>query len=288
MPQTITRAPYADRGGSWMLPEAKNEALLYVTTASYGIYVFKYPSGKIVGIITNYGPFSPEGLCVDRAGDVFVTGESEIAEYAHGGTKPIAYLKDYDSNNGFYTFDCSVDLRTGSLAATIVESPDVAIFPDAKGDYPQIYGVPHAEMFWCAYDDKGNLFADQLVLRKNHAKREYIAELPAGSQTFKIITPNQSIGVPGSMQWDGKYLAIKDNLTSVVYRVKVAGSTGVIVGKVKLGGSERIYSFWIDGDTLIGAAEFDAEIVYWRYPAGGAPLGSIGGVQGPISVAVSR
>src|SRR6516165_3751650 len=90
MAQSSTIAAHAERGGSWMLPKAQSQDFLYVTTSFAGIYVFDYPSGKLVNIITNYGPFSPQGLCTDRAGDVFITGRSEIAEYAHGGGKPIA------------------------------------------------------------------------------------------------------------------------------------------------------------------------------------------------------
>lgn len=38
----------------------------------------------------------PQGECVDNAGDVFTAdnGASNIADYAHGGTSPIAVLND--------------------------------------------------------------------------------------------------------------------------------------------------------------------------------------------------
>ncbi len=44
MPQSSTEATRADRGKSWMLPEAKSEDLLYVTNYSYAS-VYSYPKG---------------------------------------------------------------------------------------------------------------------------------------------------------------------------------------------------------------------------------------------------
>ncbi len=43
MPQIAASATYADRGKSWILPEAKNEDLIYATGGSLGTCVFGYP-----------------------------------------------------------------------------------------------------------------------------------------------------------------------------------------------------------------------------------------------------
>ncbi len=107
MPQTSAIATHARSGKSWMLPEAKSEDLLYVSTF-YGVYVFKSPSGSLVGNLDVPGP---GGLCSNRAGNIFVTapGDYEAFEYAHGGASPIAAFSD--NYIDFNPVDCSADPR---------------------------------------------------------------------------------------------------------------------------------------------------------------------------------
>ena len=52
-PQTSAVARHADRGKSWMLPEAKSKDLLYVSTSD-SVYVFSYPKGTLVGTLTGF------------------------------------------------------------------------------------------------------------------------------------------------------------------------------------------------------------------------------------------
>ena len=48
MPQTSALATHADRGTSWMLPDAKSKDLLYVGDI-YDVTVYSYPQGKLEG-----------------------------------------------------------------------------------------------------------------------------------------------------------------------------------------------------------------------------------------------
>ncbi len=99
MPQTSAIATHADRGTSWMLPEAKDEALLYADDpAREDVFVFAYPKGTLLGTLTGFNAW-PNGLCIDAYGHVFITTEESeikgvIYEYNHGGTAPIASLSD--------------------------------------------------------------------------------------------------------------------------------------------------------------------------------------------------
>src|SRR5579871_2156735 len=84
--------------GSWMLPEAKTEDLMYVSDGTLSaVLVFAYKSRKQVGQLTAFN--EPYGQCVDAKGDVWITDVSNgtVAEYAHGGTKP---LKTLTANQG--------------------------------------------------------------------------------------------------------------------------------------------------------------------------------------------
>jgi hypothetical protein len=91
MPHFVQRPVHPDHGRSWMLPQAESSnVLLYVAGEGTGDeYIYDYPSGKSVGVLT--GLSGPEGGCVDAKGDVYIAefGNDSLVEFAHGGTKPI-------------------------------------------------------------------------------------------------------------------------------------------------------------------------------------------------------
>jgi hypothetical protein len=105
----------------------------------------------------------PQGLCVDKQGDVFVPhiDTSKIFEYRHAAKKPKAILQDPHE----LPSDCSVDPKTGNLAVTNTSMPytgrgDVLIFPHAKGK-PRRYRDPEINSYqFCGYDDRGDLYLD--------------------------------------------------------------------------------------------------------------------------------
>ena len=116
MPQTPAIAAHADRGGSWMLPEAKSEDLLYASGGCGGVCVLSYPDGKLVGTLSISGELG--GNCSDAAGNVFITDDYQVLEYSHGGTSPIATL----SVPGTMAQACAIDSVTGNLAAAHSDS----------------------------------------------------------------------------------------------------------------------------------------------------------------------
>ena len=101
---------------SWMASAASSGDLLYVSDAgSNAVDVYSYPERVKVGQLSGLG--MPGGLCVDGAGDIFVTniaasGTSSIVEFAHGGTAPIQTLND----PGMEPSGCAVNPVTGDLA----------------------------------------------------------------------------------------------------------------------------------------------------------------------------
>jgi hypothetical protein len=296
---------YPNRGRSWMSPDAATKDLLYISNyTENSVSVYSYPQGQLVGTLTGFA--APDGICVDKKGDVWIvnnaaTGSGEDAvEYKHGGKNPIATLK---IGSG-YAVSCSVDPITGNLATTVLESYGsgqgyVAIFAHAKGT-PTYYS--DSEMFavyFCGYDDKGNLYVDGTAGGPSGPFR--FAELPKGKKKFKNISlKGGSIVFPGTIRWDGKHVAVGDQVyqgaypeTSAIYQTTGAG--GKIVGVTELNDSSDVQGFWIDGKTVIGTNECQngctkfSTVGFYKYPAGGKPMKTIKEAgDWPIGAAVSR
>ena len=279
MPQSAAIAAHADFGESWMLPEAKSEDLLYISNdkafSGFGdILVFSYPEGQLVGTLTK-GIDEPAGLCVDKSGDIWIVnfGPSEIVEYAHGGTSPIATLSDPDSGlNG-----CSADASTGNLAVTDL-SGKVAIYQNAKGT-PTMYSDPNiAGLYYCTYDTNGDLFVDG-------TSADLIGELRKGDSTFTDIMLNKSIG-PDSIQWRGPHLTVEaaagqnSHGPTAIDQVTISGNSGMVIRTTLLSSrhNRRTVSgvqYWIQGGMIIGPdysrGGASGLLNFWHYPAGGKP-----------------
>ncbi len=240
--------------------------LLYVGSQSDGVFVLSYPQGQIINQFQPPNDGVVFGMCSDESGDVFVLAGGTpgyIYEYAHGGTSPIATLEDeYD-----VPLACAVDPTTGNLAVVNNGDPtDVAIYADAQGT-PTYYNDPSMDaMYYCVYDDSGNLFVDG-----QYDDTALLDELPYGGTSFAGIALNKRIARPGSMQWMGTYLAL-GIYDKIVYHVQISGSSGRIVGKTV---HHHLKSPWtIDGKQLISVygrapVAYPFEVAYWTYPRGG-------------------
>jgi hypothetical protein len=279
-------AAHPDRGRSWMAPDAKTIDLLYISSSLNGdVYVYSYPSDRLKGTLTGFS--SPAGECVDKSGHVFITSKSGILEYAHGGTTPIATLKDAGSAQG-----CSVDPKTGNLAVTNYSTisnaqGNVAIYTNAKGSpaYRTDSKIYHEE--YCGYDDAGNLFVDGFA--KSYEVK--LSEIPSGRTSFKNIRLNQTITGPGGVQWDGKHLALGNSVEGpgTIYQFAINGEKGTEVGSTPLNGSSGVVQFWIEQARVIGPEYLANDVGIWAYPAGGLAKKTItGGFDGPMGATVSE
>ncbi len=276
MQQIFADATHADRGKSWMRPEAKNSDLLYVSANITGeIYIFSYPKGGLVGTLS--GLTSPAGLCVDRSGDVWAvtsssSGAGTLIEYAHGGTSPIATL----SVPGTRPYGCGVDPKTGNLAVTN-SGDSVSIFSNASGSPTTYTAAEFYNMYYCGYDSQGNLYADG-----NSQSGAQLAELAKGGDSLENVTINATLNHPGAVQWDGKYLAVAE-LSShssgqiQIYRVKVNGSEGTVAATVTLLGKHFLGGFqgWIQGGTYVQPNKQSDTEGLWNYPKGGKTIKNI-------------
>jgi hypothetical protein len=300
MPQSrAIEQQHASQGKSWMLPEAKSSTLIYVSAAlKKEVRIFSYPRLKFVGRLRGFDEHEPLGLCSDKAGNVFVvtpisTSESNIYEYTHGGTDPVAVLADPGD-----AASCSVDPTTENLAVTNTstygsQDGKIAIFAGAQGT-PVMYGDSEIGSFlFCAYDDSGNLFAD------DYPGSNIIGELPAGENTFTNLTLDQAV-VPGSLQWVNHALVAAGVVDSrqgeqPIYQIAINGSTGNVSGPILLWshGDENPGSvqYWVYENAIIGPGlkgHGDLDLVnLWRYPQGGHPRTTRASGAGNVGVTVS-
>ena len=275
---------------SWISSDAITEALLYVTDANDGIvFVYSYPQGTLVGESCCWK--EPYGACTNKRGHVWVVDDeaSRIVEFAHG-LETTRRLKD----PGEYPVGCSVDPTTGDLAVTNYETlsggqGSVSVYTKAKGT-PKIYSDPSISRGWfCSYDSSGNLFVDG---DQSGSSGFQLAELPHGSSTLTNISLNQTITVPGGVQWNGKYLAIADENgpgNGVIYQFTISGSAGTEVSATTLDSSQNIHQFWIDraGNRVVAPSASLGTVGFWKFPAGGKPTKTLSGLNIPEGVAVS-
>jgi hypothetical protein len=282
LPLVRAAAVRAQHSGSWMLAEAKSEDLLYVTNYSY-VSVYSYRTLKLVGTLGGFK--SAVGDCVDSKGNVFVTnhryahGHTRIAEYAHGGTKPIAELAN---DNRVGPIGCSIDPVTGNLAISGGGSSrgvGVDIFRLARGK-PSFIKVPGMVFDnFCAYDARGDLFVDG---ERNFHGDAAFAELRTGSNDFDDIGLNATIDPGGGVQWDGKHMAVgayyqpKTRHTPAIYRFAIDGTNGKKVGTTILGSPAYTTSFQFDilgGSVVVPNWSYSGQksVLLYKYPMGGSP-----------------
>jgi hypothetical protein len=238
--------------------------LVYATGGCDGVCIFTYPDVTLKGKISLSFPVG--GDCSDSLGNIYVTNNAQILEYAHGGTTPIATL----ALPGINANACGVDPKTGNLAICGFggnSNGNVAIFDNATGN-PIIYDSGLAAMY-CGYDDKGNLFVSGTINLRNT-----LAELAYESSAFISITLNGNIGGPGQVQWDGAYITLENQREHItISRLAISGSTASLVSKTQLRGPKWATESWIVGDRVItpysSRGGVTNKIGAWRYPRSG-------------------
>ncbi|MGB6952957.1 MAG: hypothetical protein WBE15_13540 [Candidatus Cybelea sp.] len=274
MPQTSARATHADRGKSWMLPEAKAEDLIYLS-APTGVYVYTYPKGKHVGTLTGFG--YPLYECADKSGDVFIIivdgSQQGVYEYTHGGSEPINFLP----RTGAYA--CSVDPTTGNLAVIAQFGGNVYVYANAQGT-PTVYSNDIYLMTSPAYDSSGNLFVDGEYQESGFA----LEELPQGGGTFEDIKVQGSFDGDSyePILWNGKYLGLGTRQLAkhgrrwsrtVVDRIQISGTTGIVVGEAPLSLQHEAAfpQWWVSNGVAIQASDkhgVPSYFAYFKYPGG--------------------
>lgn len=291
IPQGRAIEAQVDGRGSWMLPNARHGDLVYVSDAtSAEVYVYTLRDLKLIGTLTDFS--SPAGECSDSRGNVWITDPdtSRVVEYAHGGTSPISILSDPN----VYPVSCSVDPSSGNLAVTNLFTlsggrGSVSVYKGASGS-PALYQDSSMQyVYFCGYDNNGNLYVDGLSSSGTFA----FAELPKGSSGFINVTLNAPITFPGSVQWDGHHMTTTPQAPTdtVIYRLKISGSTGSVIGETRLRPSSCIpVQTWISGARIASSCldlTGGSTVDLWRYPDGGTPTKTGSGSSEPDGTTIS-
>ncbi|MGC1380805.1 MAG: hypothetical protein WA814_07250 [Candidatus Baltobacteraceae bacterium] len=287
-------APSVARGRSRMSPRAKSSSLLYLGNSANGsVGVYSYPSLNPLGVLLGFT--QPYTMCIDAAQDIYVTdfGGGRVIEYAHGAVAPARSLADHQG----VPVACAVDPSTGDLAVSNFVGPssspgNVILYTGAKGTPTKFTAPSFNNYFFAAYDANGNLFVDGL----NASGDVLLAELPKGKSAFKAIAMNVTIGFPGGVAWDGAFLAVGDQFSNTIYQFKVSGSNATEQGSTTLNDATDVFQFFTTGGstkhpqaTAVVGADFGGGAAdQWQYPAGGTPVKTITGLDGPEGAAISK
>jgi hypothetical protein len=273
-----------------LVPDRRSKKYEYIIN-DYGSYasMFNYPaSTQMVGQINGAGGQGCTNVLYGYGKKIiWNAGRTNdlITEYKVPSNKVLKTLSLP------YTFTSSCAMNTsGDLAIGVLLSNSygpagqLVIFKNATGT-PTVYNTPLAREYFDGYDPSGNLFADGFDLNYSFA----LVELPKGSTKAVTIKTSNSPEFPGSVQWDGTYLSVFDQLTSETYQYTVSGTTATLKNTVQLNGAADCAQTWIvKGLLYCGDAGNDGAEVY-NYPAGGSPTATLtGNFDLPLGVTAAK
>jgi hypothetical protein len=262
-----------------LVPAAKNNGDYEYVFNDYGTYasIFNYPkSTGMVGQIDGLGGQGCTNVLFGYGKKIFWNAgrtDDLITEYQVPDKKLRSLSLDYT-----FTSSCAMN-KAGDLAVGVLlgnsygAAGQQVVFKKATGK-PTVYNTPLAEAFFAGYDPKGNLFADGF----GQGTYDFaFVELPAGSSTAVTVKLPNQVQFPGSVQWDGKYMTVFDQLTSQTFQYAIHGTKAVLKNTITYTDAGDCAQTWIvKGLMYCGDAANDDGSVY-AYPAGGAPLATFTG-----------
>jgi len=274
-----------------LLPDAHSKAKDYEFVFNeYETYasIFDYPkSVKELGEIAGDGGQGCTNVLYGYGKKTFwnVGGPTQITEYK----VPKKALKTLTVGYSFPS-SCAMD-TSGNLAVGILYNyskpggGDVVIFKNASGS-GKAYSTPLDEEFFNGYDNNGNLFADGFTGDRSGFA---LVELPKGSSKFVTIATSNAVQFPGSVQWDGTYLTVFDQLSNATYQYTISGTKATLQHTVSYSGPGDCAQTWIVKGLLYcgDAGNDDGEV--FKYPAGGTAIATFtGNFDFPLGVTAAE
>ena len=275
---------------SWMARDAQARDLLYVSNRTDGsVYAYSQPDDKLEGWLLNA---RATGLCSDGNGNVFIPSGNVVREYAHGGTRPLAVLRGAPGGD---TQFCAVDPATGNLAVSggTSRKSGVAVYAGAAGS-PRIYRGLRGVYWSSAYDEDGNLFVEAAAALDGTPN---LLELRKGGTQVKDVPWGRTRPARiGSIQWDGRYLAVESPDTrsgqATIFRFRVTGTRAALVSRTALRGAGSPLQFAIAGGQIAvpnrGVSDASAPgVMFYAYPGGDGPTQTVANAREPQAATVS-
>jgi hypothetical protein len=267
-------------------PQRKSKKFEYIINR-YGTYasIFDYPkSDSQIGTIHNVGGQGCTDVLSGYGNGIFwiVAADNQITEY-RVPQKAIKTLSDSIGQPSSCGMNASGDLAVGLLNGQ--GAGDVIIFKDASGK-GTVKKTPLSREYFDGYDPEGNLFADGFT---SSSFASTLVELSKSGGAFHKVTTSNRVGFPGSVQWDGKYLAITDQQTNYIYRYTVEGTKADLKGTVRLNGAGDCAQTWIVPNYVYCGDAGLSEGEVFKYPAGGSPVAFFeGSFDFPLGVTASE
>jgi hypothetical protein len=143
---------------------------------------------------------------------------------------------------------CAVDPKTGNLA--VANAQTLSAGPGSVGVYAHAQGAP------TLYTDSQMKFVPFVTYDD---KGNLYADGVDSSLAYQLAEVRKNAGA----------------LTPIAFNQGIVQAT-------------NIHQFFIQGDTFIGPNLGNENVMFWKYPAGGAPTKAIGGFNDPFGSAVSK
>jgi hypothetical protein len=230
--------------------------------------IFDYPkSDQQFGTINDVGGQGCTNVLYGYGKKTFwiVASDTDITEF-QVRQQPIKTLSVSVGMPSSCAMDTSGDLAVGILAGS--GGGDVVIFKDSSGS-GTVMTTPLDEEFFDGYDNQGNLFADGFTGDRSGFA---LVELPKGGSKFQTITTSNTVEFPGSVQWDGTYLTVVDQLADALYQYAVSGTEATLKGTVPLTDAGDCAQTWIATGVVYCADAGNNDGEVYKYPAGGSPI----------------
>ncbi len=273
-PVTAARLPNPLSRYSPILPDGHAKQPYEYIINDYGTYagIFDYPkSDKEIGQINDVGGQGCTNVLYGYGKKFFwiVAGANQITEYKVLKTV-VRSLSVSTGSPSSCAMDASGDLAVGILYGS--GGGDIVIFKNARGS-GTVISTPLVKEYFCGYDTNGNLFFDGF----NDGYNFELVELPKGSTKPEAITTSNTVEFPGSVQWDGKYMAVTDQIANAIYRYTIKGTKATLKGTVALSGSSDCAQNWIATGLVFCADAGNEDGEVFNYPAGGSPVADFSG-----------
>ncbi len=272
----IAQPVVPDHKASWMNPNRTHDRMIYVSDAgSNDVDVFAFDVKNLVGQLTGFN--EPQGMCSDSHGNIYVTNtlDSNILEFAHGGTSPIRTFDD----SGEYPVDCAVNRFETLVVAnesTTNGGPGGLSYFDATQLTDTITFSRMSKVNSIGYlPAVGFNFITGINADGNPQYAKF---------RFALNLLSIPIASPGAVRFSGieKYMAVGDQSGSIYL---VHGNT--VAKTIRLNGLCAAGQFSITHKYIIVPDPCGGQALIYPFPAGGVAYYKLGGLNDPVGTAVS-